>query len=269
MTEAVQVVFVFECGSADLEALRAIRALAGGAAPRVVGLFIEDEALYGAAALPGTVEVSLTSLKAEHLDPARIRDDLERHAQDVRARFEQSAQHLRLHHSFKTIRGEPAQMLSDVAGQSDFVVLCRPLRGPGFRPRRLVQLDSLMSRYRQVMFVNEPWETGSRVVVVAGGEMPVSAYAIDKAADMAAAEGLELVVATAVGACADLAEAGAAGRCLELADISEESIVALCRSEDARLLVVDVDERLDWQTLLDGLVDRLSCSLLIVNQQPD
>ena len=163
MTEAARVVFVLECGTADVAALRAIRSLAGSGAPSVIGLFIEDEALYGAAALPGVVEVSLTSLKAEQLDPSRMQQDLERQAAEVRAKFEQSAKHLRLRHTFRTIRGEPAQMLSDVAEQSDFVVLCRPLRGPGLRPLRRIQLDNLMSRHRQLMFVNEPWETGSRV----------------------------------------------------------------------------------------------------------
>ena len=265
MTERAQVVFVFDCGSADLAALRAIRPLAGGVVPRVMGLFIEDEALYGAAALPGVVEVSLASLKAEHLDPARMRQDLERHAQEMRSRFEQSAQHLRLHHSFKTLRGEPAEMLSNVAGRSDFVVLCRPQRGAGFRSRRLVHLDHLMSRYRQLMFVNEPWETGSRVVVVAGGATPAGDYAVGKGADIAAAEGLEFVIATAADASRRLDQAAVPGRLVALEEISEATIVTLCQREDARLLVVDVDEQLDWQALLDRLLDRLACSLLIVN----
>ncbi len=267
VSERAQVVFVFDCGSADLAALRAIRPLADSGVPQVMGLFIEDEALYGAAAIPGVVEVSLASLRAERMDPARMRQDLERHAQEVRSRFEQTAQHLRLHHSFKSIRGEPAEMLSNIAGRSDFVVLCRPLRGAGFRSRRLVQLDHLMSRYRQLMFVNEPWETGSRVVVVAGSASPASDYAVDKGADIAAAEGLEFVIATAAGESGHLDRATIPGRSVALKEISEATIVALCQREDARLLVVDVDEKLDWQALLDRLLDRLSCSLLIVNPE--
>ena len=75
-TKPSTVLVVLDCGAREADVLRTLPSLAGVSAPEVLGLFIEDEDLLGAARLPGTVEISVTDLRTAQLDPERIAQDL-------------------------------------------------------------------------------------------------------------------------------------------------------------------------------------------------
>jgi ActR/RegA family two-component response regulator len=111
-----------------------------------------------------------------------------------------------------------------------------------------------------LLFVNEPWASGVRIVVLYDPRSERSKNALATAQRFARAEELELIIAVRAQTSIRLEEAP--GRLVALANWNEDTIVDLCEAEDARLLVVPPLQNLDWRELLLGLADRLRCSLL-------
>jgi hypothetical protein len=263
-----RVLFVLECGGVEADVLSTLPSLAHGGVPEVLGLFIEDEDLLGAAMLPGASEVSLVNLDRGALNPDRIADDLARQARSMQAVFEASAKKFNLRYSFRVSRGRTMDMLVNEAATSDLVVVCRPLRAPGLRSRPGAQFRQLLEHHRNVLFVNEPWRSGTRVLAVCDGVTSSCRYAMHRASDIAKSEALEFVVAH-VGeneAVLKLARELGCDHQITIAELNEASLIDLCYSQDARLLVMPPVEGLDWQQLLIGLLDKLSCSLLLLNE---
>jgi len=223
-------------------------------------LFVEDADLLAAARLPGLREVSLSGEETS-LDPARLVQDLERAARAAEQRFEQTARHLvrlhaRLEHRFRIARGRLVDELSRAAADADLVVLSRALRATGLRPRTGRSFLSLMRQPGAVLLINEPWASGSAVVVLGEDQ-----DAVDRAARIAELEGLPLVAALRPGdRPRDAIPAGARVRELEAWD--ETAVAELCQAADARLLVTPASTDVDWSELLVTLVDRVPCSLL-------
>jgi hypothetical protein len=261
--QTVQVLFVLDCGAREAEVLRTVPFLSDPGTMEVKGLFIEDEDLLGAARLPGVTEISITNLETKELDPARIAHDLTRQAQHAQNIFEASARKLKLRHSFEVSRGRTGEALVKAAMTSDVVVICRPLRASGLRARRGAEFAALIAEHARILFVNEPWSTGTSIVAVNVDEAPSSREALQRAHTIASNESLDLVLATLPNApTAD--SAWPVDQTVELAQATEETLIELCQRCDARLLVVPPIDGVDWQKLLVGLLDKLSCSLLLI-----
>lgn len=243
-------------------ALRALWSLLESDGLEMTGLYVEDEELLRAAALPCFREVSFAGT-ASPLDAAGIARDLALEAAAARRSFEDLAgqltrEHRHLVHRFRLARGRIGDELDRAAADSDLVLVTRALRGTGMRTRAPRAFARLVQQPKHVLFVNEPWASGSSVVV-----LHASDTALEHGIRLAAAEGLRLVVVTPVAAPTPPADRLPRGTSIrQLTRWDEATIAELCLREDARLLVLPELPGLDWAELLISLMDRLPCSVL-------
>jgi hypothetical protein len=228
----------------------------------LTGLYVEDEDVLRAAALPGLHEISFSGRQFT-LDADRLSRDMAVEAAAARRAFNELAQglarqHERLRHRFLVTRGRAMEELQRTAADFDFVLVARGLRASRLRARHGRHFTQMLTQPQSILFVNEPWASGSSVVVLAGDSQTLQA-----AARLADIEGLRLVVALPPG------EDDASGHGLPdgsiqrtLTNWQEETIADLCLAEDARLLIVSATGQLDWPQLIASLMDRLPCSVL-------
>jgi len=231
----------------------------------VTCLYVEDADLLAAARLPGLREVSLAGEESS-LDPARLSMDMQRAAAAAEQHFQRTARQLaRLHahldHRFQVARGRLAEELNRAAVDADLVVLSRALRATGLRPRTGRSFLDLLRQPGAVLLINEPWASGSAVVVLGDSQ-----GAVDHAARLADLEGLSLVVALRRADGSPAVPQGARVRTLE--DWDETAVAELCHAVNARLLVAPDATGMDWAGLLASLVDRLPCSVLKLPRRP-
>ncbi len=254
-----RVLISFDCGRPSEELLRLLPRLLGAKPLELVGLYVEDEDLLRAAALPCLREVSLNGHVAE-MNVNRLQDQQAAEASAIRKTFEEVAGRMQIQHRFLVTQGRASDELIRVAADSDFVLITRALRTSGLRPRSGVHYDALLRHPRNVLIVNEPWRSGSSVVVLG-----TSGDSLAIARRFSEAEGLAVILATPEpekqGSAAE-SELLAGERRITLVEWSEEAIADLCLAEDARLLIVPRTQALDWAELLPRLVDRLPCSVL-------
>ena len=254
-----RILYMLDYGTSDTEALRLMRALSDAGEPELTGLYVEDEDLERAMRLPGLAEVNVRQKGAAALQPGQLQQDLRAHADTTRSLFERSASRLDITCTFRRIRGRTGEAVVDAAATSDLVVVTRPLRAFGLRARQAAQFDALIRAHSNVFFVNEPWSSGSSIVVLVDGEAHEQRHALRLARRLAEVEGLPLVAGSPVAA-----PVAAADRTARLDAWTQRGIVDLCEAEDARLLVLPELEQIDWQQLVPALAERLSCSVLKV-----
>ncbi len=252
-----RVLYLLDYGTLDTDALRLAGIVSGDGDVEIVGLYVEDEDLINAMRLPGLKEVRMESSQSESLDSDRLRKDLAVHAAGLRRSFESSASRHQLRYSYRVVRGRPSEAVVDAAAQSDFVVVSRALRSAGLRARQAGQYGPLVQAQKNVLFVNEPWASGSRIVFICEGDPVSDSRALDLARRLADVEGLPLVVGTQEPLAIEQAD-----RVHQVVPWDEQAIVEFCEAQDARLLVLSELKQLDWRTLMLSLAERLSCSLL-------
>ena len=256
----IRVLLSFDSTHPSEEMLNLLPLLLGPTPLELTGLYVEDEDVLRAAALPGLREVTLNG-QISSLDPERMLREQAEEASAIRGAFEKLAAAMRLHHRFLITRGRTGEELSRIAAESDFVLVARALRSSGLRPRRGMHYDRLVRLPKNILFVNEPWQSGSSVVVLHPGR-----EALEAGRRFAQAEELRLVQAVAPEAAGTVSDSkgsfqGEAQR-VRLQEWTEEAIADLCLAEDARLLIVPQTASLDWDELLPKLMDRLPCSVL-------
>ncbi len=246
-------------------ALRLLTLLDRSAALALTGLFVEDEDLLRAATLPGLREISLTGQQLS-LEPERIARDLAQAAASARKAFDDLASHLarsgdsltgRFRHRFVVARGRISEEFHRAAERCDVVMVTRGLRATGLRPRQGRTFLTLVSQPKPVLIVNEPWDSGTSVVVVGNDQR-----ALETAATLARADDLRLVVARLAGTTPPAGTPPEEAELHELEDLTEDTIARVCVDADARLLVVPAGTDLDWAELLVSLMDKVPCSLL-------
>ena len=237
MSERItRVLLTLECDRLDADAMKAVARLFGEGELEMLGLFVEDEDLLRAARLPGLTEVSVNTGEVKSISGLKIK------------------------HSFRVARGRAVDAVAEAATTSDIVVVSRALRASGLRSRRGVHFEPLVQQQRNLLFVNEPWASGARVIVLCESNPKQCERPLAVARRIADAEEIELVLALPPDA--QEVEDSPADRMVHLDAWSEDAVAALCDREDARLLVLPPTERLDWRALLMNVVDRVPCSLL-------
>ncbi|MDZ7669002.1 MAG: hypothetical protein U5Q16_06100, partial [Gammaproteobacteria bacterium] len=169
-------------------------------------------------------------------------------------------EHEHIRHRFLVTRGQTVAELNRVTEDFDFVLVARGLRASRLRARHGQSFIGVLEQPKSMLFVNEPWASGSSVVVLDG-----SVDTLRAAARLAELEDLRLVVANSppgsrTSARSAAIPAGAVER--TLTDWEEESIADLCLAEDARLLIVPATGQFHWAGLIASLMDRLPCSVL-------
>ncbi len=250
------VLYLLDCGCADDAALRLLRVFVGGQELQLTGLVVEDEDLVRAMRLPGLSEVSIARLEAGPLQPERLRKDILAHTEAVRERFEKAARGISAEVSFQVRRGPVSDVLLEAAHASDFVVVTRPQLITGLRARSASTFQNLLAQHGNVLFVNEPWQSGSRIVVLCPASGADVSPLLARARAIATAEKLPLLAVSHEG------DVEGADATVVIQNWSEAAIVAVCEAQDARLLVFSEIDSLDWRTMATALAERLSCSLL-------
>ena len=254
-----RVLISFDCGHPSEELLQLLPRLLGTRPLELTGLYVEDEDLLQAAALPCLREVSLNGQVAA-MDVNRLQQEQAAEASAIRRTFEAVAARMQMQHRFLVTRGRASEELTRIADDSDFVLITRALRTSGLRPRSGVHYDGLLRRSRNILFVNEPWKSGSSVVVLGG-----TGDSLEVARRFSEAESLTVVLAAKASE-PQSPEADPkllqGERRVTLAEWTEQAIADLCLAEDARLLIVPETHPVDWAELLPTLVDRLPCSVL-------
>lgn len=255
-----RVLLTLECDRLDADAMRAVARLFGEGELEMLGLFVEDEDLLRAAQLPGLTEVSVNTGEVKGISAEQIREQVAGQARRAREEFESSARGLKIKHSFRVARGRAVDAVAEAAMTSDVVVVSRALRASGLRSRRGVHFEPLVQQQRNILFINEPWASGARVIVLCESTPKECERPLAVARRIADAEEIELVLALPPDV--QEVEDSPADRVVHLDAWSEDAVAALCDKENARLLVLPPTERLDWRTLLMNMVDRVPCSLL-------
>jgi hypothetical protein len=279
--KAMRVLVVLDPAAPRPETLEALACLTGGRSVSLLGLYIEDADLLSLARLPFAREVRLGGGPLVALDSQAVTHALEAQAERVRRLFESASAALRLSSSFRVVRGNVEEELKRAALEADLLLIGRAGRGAGARNWQTRVLGRLPGKTRKtVVYVQEAWHKGKATVVYHDGDEE-SRSALALAAHMANLEKTPLVVIIAAGPTVEeLAQTVRS----QLRDWNIQAPVEIVEPLgsaqsletwrrlllrlDARVLVVpaghpEIDDR-----LLAGLLDRLECSLIVVND-PD
>jgi hypothetical protein len=245
--------------AAPLESvLRSALSLAGPSAT-LIGLFVEDSAAaeFERSALAREVT---TLGETRPLGGGRLTRQYAVRSRAVRLSFERGAAGLGLRHSFEVLRGPGIESLRRRLEQVDALVISRAHRRAGLRSWYGLPVHRLVgSGGRMLLFVQEEWATGRRVVLLpAGGERAAELEVLGRR--IAATEGLEAVV-LAGPAAGETAPAGLRARPLARATPAE--VAAALRAEDARVLILPREHPLAAPAAFAELLRRTDTSILL------
>jgi hypothetical protein len=115
-------------GAIDSETMREAAALALLLDAQLHALFVEDETLLHASALPFAREISPLSYRWRPLEPDRLEAELKAAADQARRRFLDVASATGVRQSFEVRRGDLAMHISAICAASDIVVVAAPRR---------------------------------------------------------------------------------------------------------------------------------------------
>lgn len=175
--QIVRVVVALDPAAPRDEPFEALAALLDPARIEVTALFVEDDNLARLAALPGAQEVRRgPAPRRTAFDATSLERQLARRAERVQRTCEQAAARLRLRvDHFLVRRGEVLAEIEAAARQAELLVVGRSLHSAASRswlgagPERLGTALGGEGAPRGVLFVHEPWRTGSTVLSVDDG----------------------------------------------------------------------------------------------------
>lgn len=251
-----------------------LEVLAGlGSASEILGLFVEDSTLLNFSRLRVAREVTFEGSTGQQMDQQRIEQQFRVHGERMRTLFETAARKISASHSFRVARGELRTELLSVSAGFDILVLVHSRHHFGTRLNVRAQLgDLLTGGPRTLVFVQEQWRTGQRVVALFD-RSPANEAALRTGAAIAAAEGLELSILLPDVADEQRLELHERAREIlgddtfySFRTIAAGDVNALVRAadaENARVLVVPGAEPTDTKPLVTELLDRVSCSLIV------
>ncbi len=93
------------------------------------GVFIEDEAVHGLAAMPFARELRLPSHEWHSIDPDRVAADFRHAATTAKRLLDSVAQGEGVACGFEVRRGDPSGVIADLLRSSDIIVLAEPRLG--------------------------------------------------------------------------------------------------------------------------------------------
>ena len=225
-TRAVRVVVALDPAAPRDEAFEALAALLDPERIVVTALFIEDDNLARLAALPGAREVRHGPVpRLAAFDAANLERQFGQRADRVRRTCEVAAARLRLHlEHFHVRRGEVLAELERAGEEAELLVVGRSLRSAAARSWLGANPEYLGGTGEKapggILFVHEPWRTGTSVLVVDDGGRGGS-RARSFAEALAEAEHLPLRSVDARGA-----------------KPRRERLIRACEEADARVLVL-------------------------------
>lgn len=152
---------------AALHALTAGRLAGDGEQPlEVCGLFVEDDDVLRYSSLPFARQVCVSSGVLEEVSVLRLEQQLRARAARMRTTFEVAVRAFQGSARFDVRRGGVVAELRAAAGDADLLVIARCGAGAGHRAWFGVPIDALLAAPPcSTLFVQEPWRTGTSVLV--------------------------------------------------------------------------------------------------------
>jgi hypothetical protein len=170
MTRFRRLVLELGHGAADPETIRQAAMFAQLMDAELHALFVEDETLLHASALPFAREISPLSYQWRKLEPDRLEAELKAAVGQARRHLEAAALTIGVRRSFEVRRGDLALQVTGICVASDIVVVSPPRSfGSGMHGLRRLR-DTARQSIASVLFL--PPNIGRRrgsIVVVAGG----------------------------------------------------------------------------------------------------
>lgn len=240
------------------------------------GLYVEDERLFRLATLPCAREVRISFPGPRQLSASELQHDVEQSATQVREAFETEARRMRIRHSFTVRRGDVLNVIRSEATGNDLIVIGRSLKSAGTRTWHGITVARMAERpTSSLLFVNEPWDSGSRVLVLldpsAGARRGLHMGTL-----LAGREGLELTVLVLPREGGEGGAEGGAGHEEDieaipegaeqrtLSEIDNARLADLCRDLDARVLILTDSAAARRHIDLGALIEALPTSIILV-----
>lgn len=255
-------------GISSESALQAVGALGPA---EIRGLFVEDATLLHLARLSMVSEITMDA-RRQALAVERVETQFRAQAARLRALLEAEAGRSGLTCDFEVARGEFASELRRAATRAEILVLAHSrLDVARARARRLRLADLLSEGPPTLLFVQERWATGRRIVALAVGADRNGV--MRQAAAVALREKLDLTVLAAAGDANRAGfggppqSAGLAASRVRLRAIRTLEVLEILRAvtvEDARLVVLPATVAAAEPSLVNELLDRADCSVMIV-----
>ncbi len=260
MAPRTRVVFATHRVPSDDEVLLAIPALSGSSRLQIQSVFIRDANLRIAANLPFTREI-LPSGTVRNLSLSKIDDHYRSMANRLRERVETLAVRLGYPTTFSEVEARDYSALSPLTDDADFVAITQPDVIAPVADHNQGEISPVVQCRTTTLFVNEPWLSGTSVVVAyEGTRTDVALEIADRYATQAK---LPLVVIAPKGLDCTTIEAQHTVH-FSAEDWNDAAIAALCRQHDARLLVLGTASHGHWQAVARLLIETTPCSILQV-----
>ncbi len=239
------------------DALQVARRLCGPGT-HCVGMYVEDTALQRFASLPVARYVSRFSLHETQAAATTVQGELRARQSALQARFQRIASASAAGQA--QVVTVPRQRLGEFVAPGDLLIVARPEAATWVGTRFTDLVEQLPG---DLLFVNQPWDTGSRVAVLVR-DSPAGRRALTVARELAGREGLETVALRS-----DPAATVPEDMPVHPLGAGVDNLLAACAGVDARVLVVPADASLDWSKVGVSMLERLDCSLLVVHEAQD
>ena len=166
----------------------------------IEGLFIEDEDLFGLAALPFVTELQSGTLTARPVDRTRLEHEMRAAASALQRALAAAAQPARASWRFASVRGHIESVVATATAPGDVVAVLEPAGPFSQAAHAAVKLRrAAMRSPASVLYIPEAarWRPGAVVAVLDGGSESHSEV-LGKAVAIAAASRQQLVVLEAI-----------------------------------------------------------------------
>lgn len=253
--------------AADPLALAAAAQLAQAAGAELTALFVEDTNLLRLAELPFAMEIGATFAAPRRLTTFDVERAFKNQADELRRALAEISSTLKLELSFDVVRGRPARVLLEAAGETDLIVLAsaavRSLTHAASASivRSVLHAASSGAKLRRpqpVAAVIRSGPAGLRALAAARSLAQASAADLVLFITGHGAEGAELSAEVA----AWLEERGATARVVQLPDAAPDRVAEIVASENLRALFWPGNGELEVAAAV--LLESINCPLIVV-----
>ena len=219
--------------------------LAAGTRAELQGLFIEDDNLFRAAALPFTHEVAIHSALQRPMTVTDLERRLTSVANQIRGELERAARHAHLRWSFEVARGPLLRVTLDHGRHADLIVIGRHCLAPRSQPVRTTR--ERKPAPRPILTLYDGGEPSARILQSAAAlarerRVPLDVYLVPGPS--------ETIAQLQAAAVTELARLSVIGHVHPNALDTPQALLAIARQRHPQLILLSVESRLlDAETL--------------------